>query len=99
MKEQMERKSEQIIKLLHESPSLHNINRSSWSFETLSKTYKVRYGESISKSTVSEYIRAKGYSFKKARTVLTSPDPDYCKKLNNIKRILSGLKDKEKFFQ
>lgn len=98
VKERMEKKSEQIIKLLHESPSLHNINRTSWSLETLSKAYKERYGESISKSTVSEYIHAKGYSFKKAKTVLTSPDPDYRKKLNNIKRILSGLKEKEKFF-
>ena len=98
VKEQMERKSEQIIKLLHESPSLHSINRTSWSLETLSKTYKVQYGESISKSTISEYIRAKGYSFKKAKIVLTSHDPDYRKKLNNIKRILSGLKYNEKFF-
>ena len=98
VKGQMEKKSEQIIKLLHESPSLHDINRTSWSLETLSKAYKVQYGESISKSTVSEYIRGKGYSFKKAKIVLTSPDPDYRKKLNNIKRILSGLKEKEKFF-
>jgi transposase len=98
VKEQKKRKSERIFKLLHESPSLHDINRTSWSLETLSKTYKVKYGESISKSTVSEYIRAKDYSFKKAKIVLTSPDPDYRKKLNNIKKILSGLKDNEKFF-
>ncbi|MCP4578604.1 MAG: hypothetical protein GY846_20200, partial [Deltaproteobacteria bacterium] len=98
VKEQTVKKSEQILKLLHESPSLHNINRSSWSLETLSKAYKEQYGESISKSTVSKYIRAKGYSFKKAKTVLTSPDPEYRKKLNNIKRILSGLKENEKFF-
>ena len=82
----MKKKSEQLIKLLHETPSLHNINRTSWSLETLSKTYKEEYGESISKSTVSEYIRAKGFPFKKAKIVLTSPDPDYRNKLNNIKR-------------
>lgn len=98
VKEQMKKKSEQLIKLLHEPPSLHNINRTSWSLETLSKAYKEEYGESISKSTVSEYIRAKGYPFKKAKIVLTSPDPDYRNKLNNIKRILSGLKENEKFF-
>ncbi len=98
MKAKMEKKSEQLIKLLHESPLLHNINRTSWSLEALSKAYEVQYGESISKSTVSVYIRAKGYSFKKAKTVLTSPDPDYRKKLNNIKHILSGLKENEKFF-
>lgn len=98
VKEKMKKKSEQIIKLLHEPPMLHNINRTSWSLETLSKVYKEEYGESISKSTLSEYIRAKGYSFKKARIVLTSTDPDYRRKLNNIKKILSELKDNEKFF-
>jgi transposase len=98
VKEKMKKKSEQIIKLLHEPPILHNINRTSWSLETLSKVYKEEYGESISKSTLSEYIRAKGYSFKKARIVLTSTDPDYRRKLNNIKKILSELKDNEKFF-
>jgi len=97
-KEQIKKKSEQIIKLLHEPPLLHNINRTSWSLETLSKAYKEEYGESISKSTVSEYIRAKGFPFKKAKIVLTSHDPDYRNKLNNIKRILSGLKENEKFF-
>jgi transposase len=98
VKEQMEKKSEQIIRLLHEPPSLHGINRTSWSLDTLSKAYMEHYGKSISKTTVSGYIRAKGYSFRKARTVLTSPDPDYRKKLNDIKRILSGLKEEEKFF-
>jgi transposase len=98
VKEKMKKKSEQIIKLLHEPPMLHNINRTSWSLETLSKAYKEEYGESISKSTLSEYIRAKGYSFKKARIVLTSPDPYYRKKINNIKKILSELKENEKFF-
>ncbi len=98
VKDQMNNKADQIIKLLHESPSLHNINRTSWSLETLSKAYGDQYGKSISKSTVSVYIRAKGYSFKRAKKVLTSPDPDYRKKMNNIKRILSGLKENEKFF-
>jgi transposase len=98
VKNRMDKKSEQIIKLLHEPPSLHNINRTSWSLKTLSNAYEEQYCESISKSTVSTYIRAKGYSFKKAKIVLTSPDPDYRKKLNNIKRILSELKDNEKFF-
>ncbi len=98
VKERIDKKSEQLMKLLHESPSLHGINRTSWSLESLSEAYEEEFGESMSRSTVSEYIRAKGYSFKKARTVLTSPDPDYRKKLNHIKQILSGLKENEKFF-
>ena len=91
-------KKEQLFKILHESPSFHNINRTSWSLETLAKAYKNFYGEIISKSTISEYIRSAGYTFKKARKVLTSPDPEYRAKLGKITKILSNLKEKEKFF-
>ena len=98
VKMEMAKKSDQIIKLLHEPPAIHGINRTSWSLETLSNAYKEQYDEPISKSTISKYIRDKGYSFKKAKIVLTSPDPDYRKKLSNIKRILSNLSEKEKFF-
>ena len=98
VKSRMERKSEQLIKLLHEPPSLHNVNRASWSLQTLCQAYEGQYGEHLSMSTASEYIRAKGYSFKKAKVALTSPDPNYREKLNNIKRILRNLSEKEKFF-
>jgi len=94
---QIKIKSEQVVKLLHEPPSIHNINRTSWSLKSLSKAYKNQYGEYISTSTISRYIHEQGYSFKKARTVLTSPDPDYRKKLNKIKKVLSNLNKNEKF--
>ncbi|OUS29113.1 hypothetical protein A9Q98_06505 [Thalassotalea sp. 42_200_T64] len=98
VKERMEKKSNNIMKLLHEPPSLHNINRTSWSLKSLSMAYKEYYGDPISMTTVSKYIRDKGYAFKKAKVVLTSPDPDYRRKLSNIKKILSNLKENEKFF-
>jgi len=91
-------KKERIVKLIHESPSLHNINRTSWSLKTLAQAYAIFYGESISKSMISEYVRSEGFTFKKARTVLTSPDPDYRTKLKKITNILSNLKQNEKFF-
>jgi transposase len=97
-KERLEEKSNKIIKLLHEPPSLHGVNRTSWSLESLSNAYQKLYGESMSRSTVSTYIRAKGYSFKKAKVVLTSTDPEYKIKLKNIRKILSNLKKDEKFF-
>jgi transposase len=98
IKNRMEKKSDQLISLLHEPPLLHNINRTSWSLETLSQAYEDRYGEYLSRSSASEYIRSKGYSFKKAKVVLTSPDPDYRRKLGSIKNILSKLTANEKFF-
>ena len=91
-------KKERIIKLIHESPSLHDINRTSWSLQTLAQAYAKIYGETISKSSISEYVRSEKYTFKKARTVLTSPDPEYRTKLKKITNILSNLKPNEKFF-
>jgi hypothetical protein len=52
----------------------------------------------MGKSTLSEYVIAEGYTFKKARRVLTSPDPSYREKLHEITRVLSNLRDDEKFF-
>jgi transposase len=98
VKEQMEEKSKNIMKLLHEPPSLHNINRTSWSLKSLTMAYKEYYGVPISMTTISRYIREKGYTFKRAKVVLTSPDPDYRSKLLNIQKILSNLKENEKFF-
>ena len=60
--------------------------------------YKRVYGENVSASTVSAYFFAMGYKFKKARKVLTSPDPEYRTKLAQITKILSHLTAHEKFF-
>ena len=43
-------------------------------------------------------IKNGGYKFRKARKVLTSNDPDYRKKLQEITNILRDLKPDEKFF-
>jgi transposase len=95
---EMETKRDRIIGVLHESPHLHGINRASWSLETLARAYERQYGDSIGRSTISEYVRAEGYAFRKARRVLTSPDPNYREKLQKIKGILSNLRADEKFF-
>jgi transposase len=98
MLEEMKKKRDHIVEILHESPQLHNINRASWSLVTLSCAYEAQFGEPIGRSTISEYVRAEGYAFRKARRVLTSPDPDYRKKLAEITKILSSLGEDEKFF-
>jgi transposase len=95
---QIKKKRDKIIEILHESPRLHGINRSSWSLGALASTYEKSVGEPMSKSTVSEYVRAERYSFRKARRVLTSPDPNYREKLQEITKILSNLREDEKFF-
>ncbi len=87
-----------MIKIIHQSPDLYDINRTSWSLKSLSEVYEKLYGQTISKSSISKYVRAEGYTFKKARKVLTSPDPEYRTKVNKITDILSCLGPAEKFF-
>jgi transposase len=96
--EKMKKRRDQVVEILHESPQLHRINRASWSLKTLSRAYEVKYGEPVGMSTLSEYISEEGYAFRKARRVLTSPDPEYREKLKEITRILSNLGEDEKFF-
>ena len=91
-------KKDRLIQMIHESPSLHDINRSLWSIQTLAQAYNNLFLERISRSSISEYIRSEGYTFKKAKKVLTSPDPEYRTKLKKITSILANLGPKEKFF-
>jgi len=92
------KKKERLVKIIHEPPSLHSVNRTTWTLETLSAAYERIYGEGVSRSMVSQYSKELGYKFKKARKVLTSPDPEYRTKLKQITKILSRLGPREKFF-
>jgi transposase len=94
----LKEKKDRLIKLIHESPRLHDINRASWSLSALATVYERLYGASISKSSISEYFQAAGYKFKKAKKVLTSCDPKYREKLSKITQTLSELAPDEKFF-
>jgi len=91
-------KKARLVKIIHESPSLHGVNRTTWTLDTLSAAYGRIHGEIVSKASISQYFNELGYKFKKARKVLTSPDPEYRTKLKRITAILSRLGAKEKFF-
>jgi transposase len=93
-----EEKKLNIIKLIHESPKLHGINRTSWFLTDLAETYRKIYGINISTSTISQYLKLEGYTYRKAKEVLTSPDPQFRKKMNEITEILKNIGTREKFF-
>jgi hypothetical protein len=57
-----------------------------------------RIGMPIGKKRIGTIIRNAGYRFMKARTVLTSNDPQYREKVDRIHLILSTLKPRERFF-
>ena len=85
------KKKERLVKIIHEPPSLHGVNRTTWTLETLSAAYQKVYGEGVSRSMVSQYFKELGYKFKKARKVLTSPDPEYRAKLKQITKIFDAI--------
>ncbi len=91
-------KKKRLIKIIHETPKAHGINRSSWSLQALSEAYEKKYGERASRSSISEYFLAAGYKFKKAKKSLMSADPAYRDKLTKITNTLSHLASEEKFF-
>ena len=91
-------KKNRIVEILHQPPRLYGVNRASWSLQELANTYEKEHGESISTSMISGYVRSMRYRFRKAKIVLTSTDPDYRVKLQNITRILESLGPREKFF-
>lgn len=91
-------KTRHIFELLHQKPTSFGINRTSWTQKALIQAYKARYNETISRSTVRQLIKDAGYSWRKARRVLTSPDPDYREKVELLGRTLLSLSESELFF-
>lgn len=86
-----------IFRILHEPPSNHGINRTSWIMADLRKVL-AKIGKPACPEVVRTITKAAGYRWRTARVVLTSNDPDYTDKLARIRSILSGLQPDEAFF-
>ena len=85
-----------VFSVIHSPPSEHNINRTSWKFEDI-RTCLSQQGIHVSKNLISKIIKKAGYRWRKAKTVLTSNDPEYREKLDRIKSILSTLGENDRF--
>jgi transposase len=86
-----------IFEMLHAPPREFGINRTSWRITDIRECLKKR-GMPLSKHTIRKIVKNAGYSWRKARIVLTSNDPQYRRKLNKIKKILGSLGSNERFF-
>ena len=86
-----------LFALLHEPPSLSGFNRTTWRLQDL-HIEMARRGHPACGHVISEVIKEAGYRWRSARVVLTSNDPDYREKLNQIQNILSHLTGDERFF-
>jgi hypothetical protein len=58
----------------------------------------MEHGHRISQTTVREHLKEAGYSWKKSRRTLTSPDPDYRDKVDLLLQTLQSLQSDEMLF-
>lgn len=91
-------RTKRLLELLHHQPRAYGINRTSWTQRSLVAAYQDYYGESISNGTVGSLLRNAGYRWRKAKRVLTSPDPHYREKVELLLDTLQSLKPDEMFF-
>ncbi|HEY3309864.1 MAG TPA: IS630 family transposase [Desulfuromonadaceae bacterium] len=96
-KEMAERQT-RVIDIIHKMPSLYGINRTTWTYGAIAEAYQKEYGEPISVGKLYGVVRNSNYSWRHARKVLTSPDPDYKEKVEKLLDTLQGLKEGERFF-
>lgn len=93
-----EQRKKRLLDILHDRPRSFGVSRASWNLTSLAKAYTDKYGEPASRSIVSRALHKAGYSVKKARRVLTSPDPEYREKVEQVLNTLQNLKPDELFF-
>ncbi len=86
-----------FFSILHSPPSEHGFNRTTWRQQDLLKAMS-DCNMPISINSLNKIIKNSGYKYRKAKKRLTSNDPKYKEKIQNIKNILSNLGEKEKFF-
>jgi hypothetical protein len=86
-----------VFKILHEPPSNYGINRTSWTMFLLRQALHSN-GTPACPEVIRSITRGAGYTWRKARVVLTSADPAFSDKLDRIHSILSNLQADEAFF-
>ena len=91
-------RTKRILEVFHHKPTAFGINRTNWTQPALLKAYEQSYGEIISRSTLARILRRAGYRWRKARRVLTSPDPRYHEKVELLLNTLRCLGENEMFF-
>jgi len=91
-------KRRRLLDMLHDRPASFGINRASWTATALATAYRKKYDEGASRTGVGDTLNKAGYSVKKARRVLTSPDPEYREKVELVIDTLQSLGPNELFF-
>ena len=95
---EMRERRDRIVKILHTKPSDYDINKTEWVLEDIAKVYEIKYGKKFSTTVIRRAIKDAKYSWKRAKRVLTSPDPEFREKTKKVLETLRNLKHNEAFF-
>ena len=95
---ELRNRKDRIVKIIHQSPQIFNINRATWHIDGIAEAYKQKYGIKLSTTTICRAIKETNYTWRRAKKVLTSPDPNYAEKVKKILSALHNLKSDEAFF-
>lgn len=87
-----------VIDIVHKHPSSYNINLTAWTYPAIAQAYKATYGQEISRTIIQHIVKNTGYTWRHARKVLTSPDPEYKTKIEKVLDTLQALQEHEAFF-
>jgi transposase len=97
-KTEAKKNAARIMEVFHSQPHLYGINRTSWTGDALAEAFKKTFHLDISPSTARRYLRHAGYTMRRAKQVLTSPDPQYREKVESLLSILQSLGPDQLFF-
>jgi hypothetical protein len=86
-----------LFSVLHTPPTAYGFNRTTWRMPDLRRVLADK-GQKVCAQVIREITNEAGYSWRQARTALTSTDPEYQEKLAKIQAILSKLGPNERFF-
>ncbi len=86
------------ISIIHANPTAYGLNRTAWRLEDIAKVYNRLYGTNLSKARFSAALKETNYSWKHARRVLTSNDPEYMEKTKRVLDTLRGMGPQDVFF-
>ncbi len=95
---ELKERTNRIIKILHRSPKDYKINRTAWHIEAIAAAYGKDYGKTLSTSAIHRAIKDTNYSWRRAKKVLTSPDPKYRQKVRDLLDVLHNLRPDQAFF-
>lgn len=96
--DELKARKNRVIKILHQPPKDYGINRTAWILDDLAKVYNKQYGKKISGMTIYRTIKSANYSWRRAKRVLTSNDPEYREKIKKVRDTIQNLGPNDAFF-